>query len=321
MRLSIFALALVCLAVAVNAQHENAAVNPVMINELNSMEGMTWKAGVNPFFEGKSLDEVRRLLGVAPSHLEENAAKAKAIAAETKTASVSAFHHRNVALPESFSWLEKNPACMPPVLDQGHCGSCYSFGVAEAMSSRFCIESQGRVNVTLSPQKIVSCAHVGANGCNGGQPRLVYDFVELSGLMSMDCTPYTAGKGDVEACMHDKCTQAGADATVYKAKMFSARSYHSLESMKEAIMEGPVTGTFSVYEDFMNYKSGVYQHKSGKFLGGHAIMCFGWGVENGVEYIECRNSWTAQWGDNGNFKIAAHDCGISHGASAAKPAL
>lgn len=32
---------------------------------------------------------------------------------------------------------------------------------------------------------------------------------------------------------------------------------------------GPVEAAFSVYEDFLTYKSGVYQHTTGDFLGGH----------------------------------------------------
>jgi len=29
---------------------------------------------------------------------------------------------------------------------------------------------------------------------------------------------------------------------------------------------------------------GVYQHKSGSYLGGHAIKILGWGVEDGTPY-------------------------------------
>ena len=47
---------------------------------------------------------------------------------------------------------------------------------------------------------------------------------------------------------------------------------------------GPVNTGFTVYEDFMNYKSGVYSHKSGGVLGGHAVKIVGWGKEGGVEY-------------------------------------
>jgi len=40
---------------------------------------------------------------------------------------------------------------------------------------------------------------------------------------------------------------------------------------------GPVEAAFSVYADFLPYKSGVYQHTAGSFLGGHGmilIFCF-----------------------------------------------
>lgn len=40
---------------------------------------------------------------------------------------------------------------------------------------------------------------------------------------------------------------------------------------------GPITASMSVYEDFLTYKSGVYTHKTGKNLGGHAIKLLGWG--------------------------------------------
>jgi cathepsin B len=52
----------------------------------------------------------------------------------------------------------------------------------------------------------------------------------------------------------------------------------------EIMTNGPVEGAFSVYEDFLTYKSGVYTHTSGQMLGGHAIKILGWGVDGGVKY-------------------------------------
>ncbi len=99
--------------------------------------------------------------------------------------------------------------------------------------------------------------------------------------------------------------------------------------MKELYKNGPVEGAFTVYEDFLLYKSGwfqsiihvhgkstnitwdswsfggylhfvgVYQHVSGSVLGGHAIKILGWGEENGVPYWLAANSWNTDWGDNG----------------------
>merc|ERR1712224_90407 len=42
---------------------------------------------------------------------------------------------------------------------------------------------------------------------------------------------------------------------------------------------GAVEVGFTVYADFMNYKKGVYSHKSGLPLGGHAVKIVGWGED------------------------------------------
>lgn len=73
---------------------------------------------------------------------------------------------------------------------------------------------------------------------------------------------------------------------------------HKVDHIKQEIMtHGPVTGAFTVYEDFLTYEEGVYQHMSGKSLGGHAIKVIGWGVSDDVEYWLCVNSWNKTWGD------------------------
>ena len=60
---------------------------------------------------------------------------------------------------------------------------------------------------------------------------------------------------------------------------------------KEIMTNGPVQVAFSVFSDFINYKSGVYQHLTGDMLGGHAVKMIGWGMENGIKYWLCVNSW------------------------------
>merc|ERR1712098_953244 len=78
----------------------------------------------------------------------------------------------------------------------------------------------------------------------------------------------------------------------------------SKKIQQEMFENGPVEGAFTVYEDFLAYKSGVYQHKSGQMLGGHAIKILGWGVDNGVDYWLIANSWNEEWaGEGGFFRI------------------
>ena len=69
--------------------------------------------------------------------------------------------------------------------------------------------------------------------------------------------------------------------------------------------------------------TGVYEHKTGSFLGGHAIKILGWGVESGTEYWLVANSWNPDWGDNGFFKIrrGVNECGIESNIGAGMPKM
>ena len=51
--------------------------------------------------------------------------------------------------------------------------------------------------------------------------------------------------------------------------------------MQEIYTHGPVTAAFTVYMDFLTYKSGVYKYTSGDEAGGHAVKIIGWGNESG----------------------------------------
>jgi len=47
--------------------------------------------------------------------------------------------------------------------------------------------------------------------------------------------------------------------------------------------KGPVETCFDVYEDFMNYTSGVYVRHSDQFVGGHCVKVIGWGYNSTVK--------------------------------------
>ena len=96
-------------------------------------------------------------------------------------------------------------------------------------------------------------------------------------------------------------------------------SISGVEQIQTEIMTyGPVTAAFTVYQDFLTYHSGVYEHLAGPQLGGHAVKIIGWGEENGVAYWTVANSWNQYWGMNGFFKIkrGVDECGIEDDVSA-----
>jgi len=49
-----------------------------------------------------------------------------------------------------------------------------------------------------------------------------------------------------------------------------------------------------------------------RLFSNHAVKIIGWGIEEGVHYWLCVNSWNTEWGDKGLFKMfrGTNDCGI-----------
>lgn len=251
-------------------------------------------------------------------------------------------------LPENFDSRTQWPTCptIREVRDQGSCGSCWAFGAVEAMSDRVCIHSQGRTNFRFSADDLVSCCHTCGFGCNGGFPGAAWSYWVHKGLVSGG--PYGSGQGcrpyEIAPCEHHvngtrpscegeggstpKCRkqcQASYNKKYEDDRHFGKSSYSVNRDEKrirqEIFKNGPVEGAFTVYEDLLSYKQGVYQHVQGKALGGHAIRILGWGVENNTPYWLIANSWNTDWGNNGFFKIlrGQNHCGIEDGVSAGLP--
>ena len=59
--------------------------------------------------------------------------------------------------------------------------------------------------------------------------------------------------------------------------------------------------------DFKQYKNGVYEHKWGERVGGHLVALIGY--DDNLRCWICKNSWGANWGDGGWFKVS-YDCDI-----------
>lgn len=302
-----------------------------MIDYINSVN-TTWKAGPN--FEGWTIKQVKGLLG--------------AWLKPGKELGLKVLTHKVIKdLPENFDARENWPGCptIKEVRDQGSCGSCWAFGAVEAMSDRYCIHSRGAENYHISAEDLATCCSSCGDGCNGGFPAAAWEYWVSDGLVtggqynsSEGCQPYA-----IPACDHHvpgklkpcgdilptpPCTKQCRDGypkTYEEDKHYGAKAYTISSDVEQIQTEiqtnGPVEADFSVYADFVNYKSGVYQHTTGELLGGHAIRILGWGVEDGTPYWLVANSWNTDWGDNGLFKIlrGQNECGIESDINAGIP--
>ena len=206
-------------------------------------------------------------------------------------------------LPTSYDF--RSTGCGHTVLDQGRCGSCWAFGASEAHADRLC--KVGKDHGTLSAQHLVSC-DTGNMGCNGGYLGRAWDYMCRSGTPTETCERYTSGTTGRSGTCHSSCDN-GSQMVKYGCKTrVHPRSVSAIK--KEIYDNGSVEGGFTVYSDFMNYRGGIYVHKTGSVQGGHAIKIMGWGTEGGVDYWLCQNSWGTSWGENGYFRIKMGQCGI-----------
>merc|ERR1712146_16347 len=77
--------------------------------------------------------------------------------------------------------------------------------------------------------------------------------------------------GSEPPCPQGTCPGTGSPDK-FKAKGAATLRTES-DIMNEISQNGPVETGFTVYSDFMSYSGGIYQHKTGGQLGGHAVDC------------------------------------------------
>merc|ERR1719348_2710580 len=325
----------VWLATSVQAQHHNYVLSDHFIERLNDANS-TWTAGRN-FHPETSHQYLRTLMGVLPdAHLH--------LPPQLETLGDPQ------DLPTTFDPRTAWPDCptIKEIRDQGGCGSCWAFGAVTAMSDRICIHSKGEQHAHVSSENLLSCCYSCGFGCNGGFPGAAWSYWTRKGLVSggtyhsnQGCQPYQitpcehhvngsrlpCSEGGTTPKCHKYCENEEYQVNYDEDKTFGESSYSIKRDEKQIQLEllnnGPVEGAFTVFEDFPNYKSGVYQHVAGQPLGGHAIRILGWGEEKGTPYWLVANSWNYDWGDKGTFKILRGEdhCGIESGVVAGMPKI
>jgi len=203
-------------------------------------------------------------------------------------------------IPDSFDARDKFASCKKPIRNQKHCGSCWAFAAAETLTDNLCV--LGSDPPVLSPQDFVSCDGTD-KGCHGGTLPNVWDYIDSKGAVSDSCMPYSSGDGSNATCPLPGCSADGADSKAYKCPVKHSMM-DSDQAIQAAVMTaGAVEVGFTVMEDFMNYKSGIYKYSEGNALGGHAVKIVGWGKDLKQFYWIVQNSWGETWGENGYFRI------------------
>merc|ERR1711991_546353 len=203
----------------------------------------------------------------------------------------------------------------------------WAVSAAEVFSDRQCTLGT-KNNLTLSAADLMSCCSSCGYGCGGGYPSAAWQYFQNTGIVPAACSPYP-----FPSCAHHvpppppkcpakeyptpPCKQQCVNGKQWNQELYTAPQINSAAGeqamMQELVQNGPIQVAFTVYSDFLSYKSGVYQHTTGQVLGGHAVKIVGYGVTSGgTPYWTVSNSWNTHWGDNGQFKIlrGQNECGI-----------
>ncbi|MBN1233787.1 MAG: T9SS type A sorting domain-containing protein [Candidatus Coatesbacteria bacterium] len=202
---------------------------------------------------------------------------------------------RNIKLPEYFDWSNMSGKdWMTPVKDQAMCGSCWAFtaiGVLEALIN--IASNDPDYDIDLSEQYIVSSC-CSAGDCSGGTAYTAAFWIETNGVPDEACYPYVA--------RNSNCSERCSD---YDTRLFYFRtdSYicfePDVEAIKQALRSGPVG--CSMYVSVMHlrfYSQGIIADtRSNTMQTNHTVIIVGW--DDSRNAFKIKNSWGADWGENG----------------------
>ena len=170
---------------------------------------------------------------------------------------------------------------------------------AAAFSMRFCIKNNISQIIDFSPQNLINCL----SGCQGEFPDIVWEYINENGITTDKCLSYKNGANRCDT----KCDSNNDNFNKYysgKPKFLE----DEISIKKEIMKNGPVTSMLYVYNDYYNYKSGIYVHTGDKnYLGFHAIAIIGWGIENNIKYWIIQDSYGTSRGENGYMRIKIGD--------------
>lgn len=298
------------------------------INSMNT----TWKAVDYKKWDNLDRKDIKFFLGSKQKSAEKKAYL------QSNRKSHSAYLKSEV-LPKSFDSRAQWPNCesIAEIRDQSNCGSCWAVSSAGAMSDRICIASNQTKQTRVSASDINSCCYECGDGCDGGEEDLAFKYWHSKGFVTGNeygndkwCKPYNfpmcAHHVKIEGipscggeefptpkcetkCVPESGRNYEQDKTFAK-EWYTVSGEHDIAA--EIAQNGPVVTGFTVYEDFMTYAGGIYQHRVGSDMGGHAVRIIGYGEENGIKYWLVSNSWNKYWGEEGRFRIVKgiNDCGF-----------
>ena len=259
-----------------------------MVQSHNAEEGAEWQGEINKFSMMTDAEKEKYHglnISVAIGDLERETVVRRSAGTE------------EVELEERQSTADYTRK-LPPIKNQGGCGSCWAFGAVAALEYQ--VNRKSSVVKALSEQQYLDCVYEGQrNGCNGGWPTSCYDWTKNNNnlIASQKDYPYNGRDGTCRKNVRS----AISGYKVGGAKMLAKGDAAMLAAVQDSSI-GVLSVAIGVVNSFHSFKSGVYSG-SGCTKINHAVDVVGYGTLNSVPYWNVRNSWGANWGDRGYIKM------------------
>ncbi|HSC87014.1 MAG TPA: C1 family peptidase [Polyangiaceae bacterium] len=204
-------------------------------------------------------------------------------------------------------WISRD--ALPPVRNQGSCGSCWTFASTAALEINQAY-TQGAF-YDFSEQSVLDCAEdswgADVGSCDGGITFDVYDFFGRAGPSTEQSVPYA---GQEQTCAKDKLSPY---RSVSYAPVGTLGTIPSASAIKAAICKyGAVSASVNATDYFQNYRSGVFNEPGASNRTNHAIDLVGWDTKKGAWLL--RNSWGPDWGEGGYMWIKTGTNGVGRNA-------
>lgn len=145
----------------------------------------------------------------------------------------------------SVDWANKKR--VPPVVNQGQCGSSYAFGAVHAVDSLYMIKNDTSTPLILSVQQILDCSgDYGNYGCNGGWMNSTCFYIRDKGLVTEKEYPYV---GRNQPCK--------MDGGPYKIKSYIDSP--GCDATLKALKNQPLATAVDASNWYL-YKSGIFDN-------------------------------------------------------------
>lgn len=165
-------------------------VNTTLVNDADyiaqrNSEGTTFTVGTVSLFEDYKLVDAKFLINNQISNKKQLFYCGKG--------------NKEMALPDSYNFLEEFKNCARKVESQGNCSSSYTIAPISVINDRWCRLSAADHPV-LSPQGPLACDKVINKGCKEGFVSRTLDYAKIYGLVEESCYPYSSKVESSEKC-------------------------------------------------------------------------------------------------------------------------